>query len=106
MCTANGNLVEQEIDLPLPGRVGPAGWRRTYNSRAHDRPGAPGVDRSTQLPLLGATLHADGAGFRFTRGPGETWWYDEAGQPPRRAAHLRVDARRAPRRRHYPDGPP
>ncbi|MCK9923673.1 DUF6531 domain-containing protein [Frankia sp. AgPm24] len=121
VCTANGNLVEQELDLPLPGRAAPAGWRRTYNSRAHDRIGAhgrgwsswadtaldvgdeqvewrapdgarsvlvrPGVGRPTELPLLGATLHADGAGFRFTRGPGETWWYDEAGQPVR----VRVD---------------
>ncbi|MCK9896447.1 DUF6531 domain-containing protein [Frankia sp. AgB32] len=121
VCTANGNLVEQELDLPLPGRVAPAGWRRTYNSRAHDRLGAhgrgwsswadtaldigdgqvewrapdgarslvarPGVDQPTPMPLLGAVLHADGAGFRFTRGPGETWWYDEAGQPVR----VRVD---------------
>ncbi|WP_261561898.1 DUF6531 domain-containing protein [Frankia tisae] len=121
VCTANGNLVEQELDLPLPGRVAPAGWRRTYNSRGHERLGAhgrgwsswadtaldvgdgqvewrgldgarslvvrPGVDRPTELPLLGATLHADGAGFRFTRGPGESWWYDEAGRPVR----VRVD---------------
>ncbi|MCK9921172.1 DUF6531 domain-containing protein [Frankia sp. AgPm24] len=117
VCTANGNLVEQELDLPLPGRAAPAGWRRTYNSRAHDRCGAHGrgwsswadtmldvgdeqvewrnpdgawslvarpvADRPTELPLLGATLHADGAGFRFTRGRAETWWYDEAGCPVR-----------------------
>ena len=117
VCTANGNFVEQELDLPLPGRAAPAGWRRTYNSRAHGRLGAhgrgwsswadtaldlgdaqvewrgpdgarsllvrPTADQPTDLPLLGATLHADGAGFRFTRGPAETWWYDAAGQPVR-----------------------
>jgi len=117
VCTANGNFVEQELDLPLPSRAAPAGWRRTYNSRAHGRLGAhgrgwsswadtaldlgdaqvewrgpdgarsllvrPTADQPTDLPLLGATLHADGAGFRFTRGPAETWWYDAAGQPVR-----------------------
>ncbi|MCK9878809.1 DUF6531 domain-containing protein [Frankia sp. Ag45/Mut15] len=121
VCTANGNLVEQELDLPLPGRAAPASWRRTYNSRAHDRPGAhgrgwsswadavldvgetqiewhdpegvravvarPGADRPAELPLPGSVLYADGAGFRLTRGPGETWWYDAAGRPVR----VRVD---------------
>ncbi|MCM3882391.1 DUF6531 domain-containing protein [Frankia sp. R82] len=121
VCTANGNLVEQELDLPLPGRAAPAGWRRTYNSRAHDRLGAhgwgwsswadtaldvgdeqidwrgpdgvrslvarPGPDRPSRLPLLDAVLSADGTGFRFTRGPGETWWYDADGRPVR----VRVD---------------
>jgi RHS repeat-associated protein len=43
----------------------------------------PSEGRPTALPRLGAVLHADGAGFRFERGPGETWWYDEAGRPVR-----------------------
>ena len=42
VCTANGNYVEQELDLPLPGRAAPAGWRRTYNSRGHSRLGSLG----------------------------------------------------------------
>ncbi|KJE24240.1 RHS repeat-associated core domain [Frankia torreyi] len=117
VCTANGNFVEQELDLPLPGRAGVAGWRRTYNSRGHDRVGAhgpgwcswadtalelsaelvgwrgpdgaellverPSAGRPTAMPRLGAMLHADGSGFRFERGPAETWWYDEAGRPVR-----------------------
>ncbi|MCM3883514.1 DUF6531 domain-containing protein [Frankia sp. R82] len=42
VCTANGNFVTQECDLPLPGRAAVAGWQRTYNSRAAGRPGALG----------------------------------------------------------------
>jgi RHS repeat-associated protein len=43
----------------------------------------PSAGRPTALPRLSAVLHADGAGFRFERGPGECWWYDEAGRPVR-----------------------
>jgi RHS repeat-associated protein len=35
VCTANGNFVEAEWDLPMPGRAALVSWQRTYNSRAH-----------------------------------------------------------------------
>ncbi|MCK9875497.1 DUF6531 domain-containing protein [Frankia sp. Ag45/Mut15] len=43
VCTANGNLVESELDLPMPGRAAVLGWQRTYNSRALADRGALGL---------------------------------------------------------------
>lgn len=43
VCTANGNLVESELDLPMPGRAAGLGWRRTYNSRAFADRGVLGL---------------------------------------------------------------
>ncbi|MCK9894822.1 DUF6531 domain-containing protein [Frankia sp. AgB32] len=43
VCTANGNLVESELDLPMPGRAAGLGWQRTYNSRALADRGALGL---------------------------------------------------------------
>jgi hypothetical protein len=43
----------------------------------------PSAGRPTVMPRLGAVLHTDGSGFRFERGPAETWWYDETGRPVR-----------------------
>ena len=65
---ANGNFVEQETDLEMPGRASAISWRRSYNSRVTATVGALGRGWSCWAD---SALVAEGENLRWIRPDGK-----------------------------------